>query len=157
MNALAPVPRILVIDDHSSNALLFARALADAGYRLSPQTAGPATLLSNCSDSKYDLISLAAVDRNSDGAGAHACLKSINNGAYLTVLVISDAPHGHQVHDADQSQRRHARHPRLGPFAEMTAWFAAIAARFALPKAGMRRYHFGVPQCGAIVATTSTT
>jgi len=155
MNASAFALHFSVLDDHSCNAVLFARTLTDASYRTSEQATDPAALLSNCIDAKCDVISLAAADGNTSGAEADVCLESINDGAHPNVMVMRDTLHERAKDEKNNSGRAHERHQTRGPFDAMTARSAAIAARFTRPKAVMRRYDFGVTQCRATFATTA--
>ena len=155
MNASAFALHFSVLADQSCNAVSFARTCTDVSDWTNEQATDPASLLSNCIDADYGLISLAFAGGNTGGAEAYVCLESINDGAHLTVMVMRDTQYGHAKDEKNNNGPAHKRHHTLGRFDVMTAWSAAIAARFAPPKAVMRRYDFGVTQCRATFATTA--
>jgi len=83
---------ILIVDDKEANVLLLERMLRGAGYASIASTTDPRTVCELYRKNRYDLILLDLQMPGMDGFQVMECLKEIELGGYLPVLVITAQP-----------------------------------------------------------------
>jgi len=83
---------ILVVDDQEANVLLLERMLRGAGYVSIASTRDPHEVCELHRKNRYDLILLDLQMPGMDGFQVMECLKEIETGGYLPVLVITAHP-----------------------------------------------------------------
>jgi adenylate cyclase len=84
--------RILVVDDQPANVLLLERMLAGAGYTSVTSTLDPAAVQGLHQEHRFDLILLDLQMPVMDGFQVMEGLKSLEQGGYLPVVVITAQP-----------------------------------------------------------------
>jgi len=84
--------RILIVDDQEANISLLERTLAGAGYKDIHSTRDPRTVCDLHSRTPFDLILLDLVMPGMDGFQVMEALKTVEQGGYLPVLVITAQP-----------------------------------------------------------------
>jgi len=89
--------RILVVDDKEVNILLLEQMLRGAGYVSIESTTDPNQVCELHRKNRYDLILLDLQMPGMDGFQVMECLKEIEEGGYLPVLVVTAQP-GHKLH-----------------------------------------------------------
>lgn len=83
---------ILIVDDKEANVLLLERMLRGAGYASIASTTDPHAVCELYRKNRYDLILLDLQMPGMDGFQVIECLKEIELGGYLPVLVITAQP-----------------------------------------------------------------
>ena len=83
---------ILIVDDQKANVMLLEQMLRNAGYQRVTSTMDPHQVCSLYSAHRYDLILLDLQMPEMDGFQVMECLKEIEPGGYLPVLVITAQP-----------------------------------------------------------------
>ena len=81
--------RIMIVDDQGSNVLLLERMLRGAGYVSIASTTDPNEVCDLHRQNRYDLILLDLQMPGMDGFQVMECLKEIETGGYLPVLVLT--------------------------------------------------------------------
>ena len=83
---------IMIVDDQGSNVLLLERMLRGAGYVSIASTTDPNEVCDLHRQNRYDLILLDLQMPGMDGFQVMECLKEIETGGYLPVLVLTAQP-----------------------------------------------------------------
>ena len=87
--------RVLIVDDQQANVLLVERILRGAGYTSVTSTRDPDLVTELHRKNQYDLILLDLVMPVLDGFQVLESLKAVEEGGYLSVLVMT-AHAGHK-------------------------------------------------------------
>ncbi|OIR04677.1 cyclic di-GMP phosphodiesterase response regulator RpfG [mine drainage metagenome] len=89
--------KILIVDDQEANVRLLERILRSAGYDAISTTMDSGTVCELHARNNYDLILLDLQMPGMDGFEVMECLKKIETGDYLPVLVVTAQP-DHKLH-----------------------------------------------------------
>ena len=84
--------KILIVDDLEVNVLLLDRMLRGAGYVSIESTTDPSKVCELHRNNRYDLILLDLQMPGMDGFQVMECLKEIETGGYLPVIVVTAQP-----------------------------------------------------------------